>query len=76
MQEYWWLIHLTKRREINNHAAISWQCQLGKKEIMNSNRGLLQHCYHTEVAGELLKHALQTAFRKCMTASICTCSQV
>jgi len=27
----------------------SWK----KKEILNSNRGLLQHCY-TEIAGELL----------------------
>jgi len=43
-----------------------------KKEILNSNRGLPQHCYHTEVAGELLKHALETAFRKCVTASTCT----
>jgi len=42
----------------------------------NSNRGLLQHCYNTEVAGESLKQALQTAFRKCVPASMCTSSQV
>jgi hypothetical protein len=76
MQEYWWLIHLTKRGIINDHGAISWQCQLEKKEIMNSNRGLLQHSYHTEIAGELIKHALQRAFKKCVTASICRCSKL
>jgi len=32
MEGYWWLIHLTKRGAINEHAAISWQWQLGKKK--------------------------------------------
>ena len=50
----------------------SWE----KKKTKKINRGLLKHCYHTEVAGESLKHALQTAFRKCVTASMCTSSQV
>jgi hypothetical protein len=47
-----------------------------KKEIMNNNKGLLQHSYHTKVGEELLKHTIQRAFRKCVTAAICRCSQI